>query len=80
MGASLVWHMRHTSPASTACSNSTAPAASVTRTAPAPFSSNVLSCEPYSSAFCAMRPTLAVAPMVATLNCPFFCTSLTITS
>jgi hypothetical protein len=33
--------------------------------------SNVLSCEPYSSAFWAMSPTLATLPMVAGSNAPF---------
>ena len=73
--------MRQMSPASTACSKSTRPeAASETRTVPASAALKVLSCEPYSSAFCAMRPTLAVLPMVATSNWPCFCTSRTITS
>ena len=33
--------------------------------------SNVLSCEPYSSAFCAIRPTFGVVPIVAGSNAPF---------
>jgi hypothetical protein len=32
--------------------------------------SKVLSCEPYSSAFCAMSPTLETWPVVCQLNCP----------
>ena len=32
--------------------------------------SKVLSCEPYSSAFCAMRPTLGTVPIVAGSNAP----------
>ena len=32
--------------------------------------SNVLSCEPYSSAFCAISPTFGVVPIVAGSNAP----------
>ena len=71
IGASLVWHMRQMSPASTACSNSTVPASSVTRTVPALAIWKVLSCEPYSSAFCAIRPTLGTLPMVAGSKAPW---------
>ena len=69
-GASLVWHARHTSPASTSCSSSTLPSEATTRTVPAASISNVLSCEPYSSAFCAIRPTFGVVPIVAGSNAP----------
>ena len=41
------------------------PARFTTRTVPSTGISNVLSCEPYSSAFCAMRPTLGTEPIVA---------------
>ena len=37
---------------------------------PGPSISKVLSCEPYSSAFCAIRPTLGVVPIVAGSNAP----------
>ena len=59
------------SPFPTECSNTCAPvAASTTRTTPALGTSNVLSCEPYSSAFCAISPTLGTLPIVATSNWP----------
>ena len=70
IGASFVWHMRQMSPASTSCSSSAAPSSSTTRTVPAAAISNVLSCEPYSSAFCAMRPTFGVVPIVAGSKAP----------
>ena len=70
IGASLVWHMRQMSPASTSCSSSVAPASSTTRTVPAAAISKVLSCEPYSSAFCAIRPTFGVVPIVAGSKAP----------
>ncbi len=68
--ASFVWHIRQMSPASTACSSRMAPAASTTRTVPAAGISKVLSCEPYSSAFWAMSPTLGTEPMVAGSKAP----------
>ena len=37
---------------------------SLTIMTPLLFVSNVLSCDPYSSAFCAMRPTLETFPIV----------------
>ncbi len=40
------------------------PSATVTRTVPAVAISNVLSCEPYSSACCAIRPTFDTVPIV----------------
>ena len=70
-GASLVWHMRQRSPAATACSSSTLPSASTTRTVPSRGNWKVLSCEPYSSAFCAIRPTLGTLPIVAGSKAPF---------
>jgi len=72
IGRSLVWHMRQMSPCSTLCCMSTLPLASSTRTVPAVEISNVLSCEPYSSAFCAIKPTFATFPIVGTSNAPFF--------
>ena len=71
IGASLTWHMRKMSPGSTFCSSSVTPAASTTRIVPAAGAENVLSCEPYSSAFCAIRPTLETSPIVAGSNWPF---------
>ena len=68
--ASLVWHIRQMSPASTSCSISVSPAPSTTRTLPGPLISNVLSCEPYSSAACAIRPTFGVVPIVAGSKAP----------
>ena len=41
-----------------------------TRTMPAASISNVLSWLPYSSAFCAIRPTFGVVPIVAGSNAP----------
>ena len=71
IGASLVWHIRQTSPCWTACSKYGAPEElSTTRIVPAAAHSKVLSCEPYSSAFCAIRPTLATLPIVVTSNWP----------
>ena len=46
------------------------PAPSTTRTVPGAAISNVLSCEPYSSAFCAIRPTFGVVPIVAGSKAP----------
>jgi hypothetical protein len=62
--------MRQMSPASTSCSSSVVPAASMTRTVPGTAISKVLSCDPYSSAFCAIRPTLGVVPIVAGSKAP----------
>ena len=58
-------------PASTSCSSSASPSEFTTRTVPADSISNVLSWLPYSSAFCAIRPTLGVVPIVAGSNAPF---------
>ena len=71
IGASLTWHILKMSPTSTACSRTVAPVASTTRIVPSAGASKVLSWEPYSSAFCAIRPTLATLPMVAGSNWPF---------
>lgn len=70
MGRSLVWHIRKMSPAPTACSSTTAPLASTTRTVPVAEISKVLSWLPYSSAFCAIRPTLGTEPMEAGSKAP----------
>ena len=59
------------SPASTSCESTTSPARFTTRTVPSTGISNVLSCEPYSSAFCAMSPTLGTEPIVAGSNAPW---------
>ena len=59
------------SPASTSCSSTVVPEESTTRTWPAASISNVLSCEPYSSAFCAIRPTFGVVPIVVGSKAPF---------
>ena len=70
-GASFTWHARQTSPASTSCCSTTSPARFTTRTVPSTGISNVLSCEPYSSAFWAMSPTLGTEPIVAGSNAPW---------
>jgi hypothetical protein len=65
IGASLTWHMRQMSPCSTFCVSSTSPVARSTMLAtPSSGFSKVLSCEPYSSACWAIRPTLGTVPMV----------------
>ena len=69
-GASLVWQARKMSPVSTCCSSSASPARFTTRTVPGAPISNVLSWLPYSSAFCAIRPTFGVVPIVAGSNAP----------
>ncbi len=69
-GTSFVWHARQMSPASTSCAMSTSPAAFTTSTRPSRSMRNVLSCEPYSSAFCAMRPTLGTEPIVVGSKAP----------
>ena len=69
-GASFTWQARQMSPASTSCDSTTSPARFVTRTVPSDGISNVLSWEPYSSAFCAMSPTLGTEPIVAGSNAP----------
>ena len=68
----LVWHMRQMSPGSTSCCISTRPVCpSVTTIVPACSISNVLSCEPYSSAAYAISPTFGVEPIVAGSNAPY---------
>ncbi len=64
IGASLVWHMRKMSPAATVCSRTALPLPSTTRTVPVAGISKVLSWLPYSSAFCAIRPTFGTEPIV----------------
>ena len=61
---SLVWHIRQMSPAATGVVRTSVPASSTTRTVPAWGISNVLSCEPYSSAAWAISPTLGTEPIV----------------
>jgi len=51
---------------------STLPLRSTTRTTPSVGTSKVLSCEPYSSAFCAIKPTFETLPMVVGSNAPCF--------
>ncbi len=46
------------------------PEPSTTRTVPGAPISNVLSWLPYSSAFCAIRPTFGVVPIVDGSNAP----------
>ncbi len=67
---SLVWQARQMSPLVTSCCSSTVPAWSTTRTVPSAGISNVLSCEPYSSAAWAISPTLGTEPIVAGSNTP----------
>ena len=62
--------MRKMSPVSTGRSSSTLPSSATTRTVPLAGTSNVLSCEPYSSAFCAIKPTFGTEPMVLGSNAP----------
>ncbi len=64
IGASLVWQARKMSPAETVCSISAVPFWSTRRTVPVTGTSKVLSWLPYSSAFCAIRPTFGTEPMV----------------
>ena len=71
MGASLAWHARQMSPGWTSWDMSTSPAELTTCTVPASVISKVLSWEPYSSAFCAMRPTFGTVPMVVGSYAPF---------
>ncbi len=69
--ASLVWQARQMSPGCTSCSSRASPAPFTTRMVPAAGASKVLSCEPYSSAAFAIRPTLGTEPMVAGSKAPF---------
>ena len=65
------------SPASTSCDSSTvpgsepAPSVTTTSTVPAAGTRKVLSCEPYSSALRAMRPTLGTEPIVVGSRAPW---------
>ncbi|MOA01780.1 hypothetical protein D3C78_1212020 [compost metagenome] len=70
IGASLVWHMRKMSPASTSWDSSRLPLPSTTRITPSALAWKVLSWEPYSSAFCAIRPTFGTLPMVVGSKAP----------
>ena len=72
IGKSFVWHILQISPCSTECSIIVLPFTSNTITFPAVVISNVLSWEPYSSAFCAIKPTLGTVPMVVGSKAPFF--------
>src|SRR4051812_43410595 len=80
IGASLVRQARKMSPASTCCSSSAVPLLSTTRMVPAAAASKVLSWLPYSSAFCAMRPTLGTVPMVFGSKAPCSRQCLTVSS
>jgi hypothetical protein len=71
IAASRSSHMRKMSPVSTGRSSSTLPSSAVTRTVPAVGTSKVLSCEPYSSAFCAINPMFGTVPMVLGSNSPW---------
>lgn len=72
MAASVTVHSRQMSPASTFWVSSTSPVSRSTMSAtPASGTSKVLSWLPYSSAFCAIRPTLGTVPMVAGSNWPW---------
>ncbi|OPZ54089.1 MAG: hypothetical protein BWY91_01734 [bacterium ADurb.BinA028] len=62
--------IRQMSPAPTSCDMSRAPSGPSTRTLPAAGTMNVVGCEPYSSAFCAISPTLGTEPMVAGSRAP----------
>ena len=75
MAMSLVCVPRQMSPLPTSCDMRTSPAAFSTSTRPAAAISNVLSWLPYSSAACAMRPTLGTVPMVAGSSGPLAITS-----
>ena len=66
---------RQMSPVCTSCSMSTSPSESMIWTLPGAAISNVLSWLPYSSAACAMRPTLGTVPIVVGSSGPFAITS-----
>src|SRR5690606_13706861 len=73
IGASLTWHILHMSPASTGCSIKISPELLLTIcTLPLWGISKVLSWDPYSSAFWAIRPTLGTVPMVVGSKAPYF--------
>ena len=72
IGASLTTGMRQMSPSSTFWVSSTSPVSLSTMLAtPSSGISKVLSWLPYSSAFCAIRPTLGTVPMVVGSNWPW---------
>ena len=66
IGASLVWHMRQMSPSLNVCLQAFRRPIDDSAPCPPEESSNVLSCDPYSSAFLAIRPTLGTLPIVVT--------------
>ena len=73
IGASLVWQARQTSPAADVVLRAArlfVPSPSTTLITPSAGTRNVLSWLPYSSAFCAMSPTLGVVPIVVGSNAP----------
>jgi len=70
IGASLTWHILQISPASTLWLINTLPLASTTLTTPSAGISKVLSWLPYSSAFCAIKPTFGTLPMVLGSKAP----------
>ena len=70
IGTSFTWQARKMSPVETLCSIKTLPSAVTTRIVPSPGASKVLSWLPYSSAFCAIRPTFGTVPMVVGSNAP----------
>ncbi|SHV36511.1 Uncharacterised protein [Mycobacteroides abscessus subsp. abscessus] len=79
IAASVTTGMRQISPSSTFCVSSTSPVSTSTMSAtPASAISKVLSWLPYSSAFCAIRPTLGTVPMVLGSNWPWVFTKLII--
>ncbi|SKF96295.1 Uncharacterised protein [Mycobacteroides abscessus subsp. abscessus] len=70
--------MRQTSPACTCWLTSRLPPASVTSTVPSAGMVKVVGCDPYSSAFWAIRPTFGTEPMVAGSRAPLaLCSSTT---
>ena len=74
IAASLTWHMRKTSPCSTFCDSSTLPpplpSSATTLTVPSAAILKVLSCEPYSSACWAIKPTFGTEPIVLGSKAP----------
>ena len=70
IGASLHWHMRQMSPVPPRARAASRPRRRPRGRCPAAEISNVLSCEPYSSACCAISPTFGVVPIVAGSNAP----------
>ena len=68
----LTRHILQISPVETMWVNKILPSLLSTHTFPFSFISKVLSCDPYSSAFFAIRPTFWTVPIVAGWNAPFF--------